>query len=69
MMEGQPTGKKKKEAHGSLFAHMSKTAIAYLQMSCNIFPVLPQELRYKFDHALKTQKSSWDHHLNKLGRS
>ena len=33
--------KVKQEAHGPRFAHLSKTAIAYLQMPCNILPVLP----------------------------
>ena len=67
--DGRTTNwKENQEAYGPLFAHLSKTAIAYLQMPCNIFPVLPQQLGHKFDHALKCQRSSWDHHLNKLGR-
>ena len=32
------------EVHRSRFAHLSKTAIAYLQMLCNILSVLPQQL-------------------------
>ena len=34
-------GTKKQEAHGSWFAHLSKTVIAYLQMSYNFLQVLP----------------------------
>ena len=34
----------KQETHGPWFAHLSKTAIAYLQMPCNILPTLPQQL-------------------------
>ena len=36
--------KQEQEAHRPRFAHMSKSAIAYLQMSYNILPVLPQQL-------------------------
>ena len=42
----------KQEAHGPRFAHLIKTATAYLQMSCNILPVLPQQLRHTFDHTV-----------------
>ena len=31
-------------AHGPRFAHLSKTATEYLQMPCNILPVLPQQI-------------------------
>ena len=31
----------KQETHGPRFSRLSKTAIAYLQMSCNILPVTP----------------------------
>ena len=54
---------------GPRFAHLSKTAIAYLQMSCNFLPVLPQQLGQKFDIAVKRSKIiPFYHHLNKLGR-
>ena len=43
----------KQEAHGPRFAHLIKTAIAYLQMPCNILPVLSHQLGQKFDRALK----------------
>ena len=46
----------KQEAHGPQFAHLSKTAIAYLEMPCNILPVLPQQLGQKFDSAVKRSK-------------
>ena len=48
--------KNKQETHGSRFAHLSKTAIAYLQMPCNILPVLTQQLGHKFDCAVKRSK-------------
>ena len=38
------------------FAHLSETAIAYLQMPYNILPVLPQQLGQKFDSAVKRSK-------------
>ena len=31
------------EVPGPRFAHLSKTGITYMQMPCNILPVLPQE--------------------------
>ena len=37
----------KQEASAPQFAHLSKTAVAYLQMQCNILP------GQKFDRALK----------------
>ena len=46
----------KQKAHGLWFAHQIKTAIAYLQMPCNILPVLPQQLEQKFDHDVKRSK-------------
>ena len=58
--------KLKQEALGPRFAHLSKTAIAYLQMPCHTVPVLPQQLGQKFDDAVKRYSS--DHHLNKLGK-
>ena len=48
--------KMKQEAHGPQFAHLIKTAIAYLQMPCSILPVLPQQLVHKFDHTIKKVK-------------
>ena len=33
--------KTKQEAHGPNFPHLSKSAIDYLQMPCNILPALP----------------------------
>ena len=40
-----------------------------LQMPCNVLPVLPQQPGHKFDGVVKkSQRSSHDHHLNKLGR-
>ena len=39
----------KQNAHGPQFAHLIKTAIAYLQMPCNFFQYLPQQLGHKFD--------------------
>ena len=56
MAVGGGGGRHKQEAHGPHFTHLSKTAIAYLQMSCNILPVLPQQLGQKFDRAVKTVK-------------
>ena len=47
------TGSFKQEAHGRQFAHLIKTAITYLQMPCNILPVLPQQLGHKVDHTIK----------------
>ena len=35
-----------------------QTALAYLQMLCNILPVLPQQLGQKFDCAIKRSKVS-----------
>ena len=46
----------KQEAHGPQFAHLIKTAIAYLQIPCNILLVLPQQLRHKYDHTIKRSK-------------
>ena len=43
---------------------LSKNDIAYLQMPCNILPVLPQQLGQKFGSAVKKVKA---HHFNKLG--
>ena len=43
----------KQEAHGPRIAHLSKSAIAYLQMPCSILQVLPQPLGHKFDHGVK----------------
>ena len=40
----RPTSINKEEAHRPRFAHLSKTAIGYLQMPCNILPVLPLQL-------------------------
>ena len=37
---------------------LSKTAIANLQMPCDILPVLTQQVEYKFDPAVKGQMSS-----------
>ena len=48
----------KQEARGPQFAQLIKTAIAYLQMPCHILPVLSQQLRHKFDHTIKDQRSS-----------
>ena len=43
---------KKKVAHGPQLAYLMKTAIAYLQMPCEILPVLPQQVGYKYDYTL-----------------
>ena len=43
----------KLKTYGPQLGHLSKTAIAYLQMPCNILPVLPQQLGHKFDPVLK----------------
>ena len=48
--------KKKQEAHRPRFAHLMKTAIAYLQIPCNILPVLPQQLRHKINHTINRSK-------------
>ena len=45
------------EAHRQEFDHLIKTATTYLQMSCNILPVLPQQLGHKFDHTIKGSKA------------
>ena len=37
-------GKKKQEAHGPQFAHLSDIATADMQMLCNILPVLSSQL-------------------------
>ena len=59
----------KQEANGPWFAHLSKTAIAYLQMPCNFLPVLPQQLGYKFDCAIKRSKFILgEYYLYKFGR-
>ena len=42
----------KQEAYGLQFTHLSETAIAYLQMPCNILPVLPQQLGQNADRAV-----------------
>ena len=47
---------RKQEAHGLQFAHLIKIAIAFLQMPCNVLPVLPQLLGCKFDHTIKRSK-------------
>ena len=39
----------KQEAHGPRFSHLSKSAIACLQMPCNILQVLPQQLGQTFE--------------------
>ena len=44
----------KQEAHGPQFAHLSKTAIAYLLMPFNILPVKP--LGHKFGRVIKKFK-------------
>ena len=54
----------KQEAHGPRFAHLNETDMEFLQMTCNIYPVLPQQLGHKFDRAVKNQSSSKHHHLN-----
>ena len=36
--------KKKQEAHGTWFAHLSDIATADMQMLCNIFPILSSQL-------------------------
>ena len=41
---------------GKRFAYLSKTAIAYLQMPCNILPVLPQQLGHELDCDVKRSK-------------
>ena len=41
--------KKKQEAHGPRFAHLSDIATADTQMLCNIFPILSSQLR-KYHH-------------------
>ena len=56
------------ETHGPRFAQLSKTAITYLQMQCNILPVLLQQLGTQIWRTAKSRRSSQDHHLNKLGR-
>ena len=43
----------KQEVNGPRFAHLSKTAVAYLQVPCNSLPVLPQQLGHKCDRAVK----------------
>ena len=48
----------KPDAHGLQVAHLIKTAIAYLQMPCNILPVLLNQQGYKFGQTVKSQKSS-----------
>ena len=49
--------KKTKRPNWPQFAHLIKTAIAYLQMTCNILQVLPQQMRRKFYHTIKKLKS------------
>ena len=47
---------RKQEAHGPQFAHLITTATAYLQMPCNILPVLQPQLGHRFDHTIKRSK-------------
>ena len=47
---------------------MVETAIAFLQMPCNILPVFPQQLGHKFNHSVKTSKVILVSLFQKLGR-
>ena len=51
--------KKKQEPHGTQFTHLSKIAIAYLQMPCNILPVLPQQLGTEIGQCRKNKGNPW----------
>ena len=66
--------RKKQEAHGPRFAHLSDIATADMQMLCNIFPILSSQLMKisSFEQFLVLKKNIWawqsmEHdHLNKL---
>ena len=65
--------KKKQEAHGPRFAHLSDIATADMQMLCNIFLILSSQLmKISFEQFLVLKKNIWtwqsmEHdHLNKL---
>ena len=66
--------KKKQEAHGPRFAHLSDITIADMQMLCNIFPILSSQLMKisSFEQFLVLKKNIWawqsmkHDHLNKL---
>ena len=45
----------KQEAHRPQFAHLSKSAIAHLQVPSNILLVLPEQLGQTFDCAVKVK--------------
>ena len=69
--------KKKQEAHGPQFAHLSDIATADMQMLCNILPVLSSQLMKisSFEQFLVLKKNIWawqsmEHdHLNKLSNT
>ena len=46
---------------------LSKTADAYLQITCNIFQYFHTNWDKKFDCAVKRSKPSYDHPMNKFG--
>ena len=66
--------KKKQEAQGPRFAHLSDIATADMQMLCNIFPILSWQLMKisSFEQFLVLKKNIWawqsmeHNHLNKL---
>ena len=53
--------KKKQEAHGPRFAHLSDIATADMQMLCNIFPILSSQLMKisSFEQFLVLKKNIW----------
>ena len=53
--------KKKQEAHGPRFAHLSDIATADMQMLCNIFPILSLQLMKisSFEQFLVLKKNIW----------
>ena len=56
----------KQEAHGPRVAHLSDIATAYMQMLCNIFPILSSQLmkRSSFKQFLILKKNIYDMPVN-----
>ena len=59
--ENQKKRKKKQEAHGPRFAHLSDIATADMQVLCNIFPILSLQLMKisSFEQFLVLKTNLW----------